>query len=86
MNTKNVNTYNVKSIIANYLKMLEDLNYEILEQLNKMLIDEQYESINDDVQFALDNNFCNGEQLLRGLLGVLEEMDLIPNCEEPRRK
>ena len=86
MNTKTVNTYNVKSKIANFLERLEDLNYEIVEQLNKMLIDEQYESINDDVQFALDNNFCNGEHLLRGLLEVVEEMDLIPNCEEPSQE
>ena len=60
-----------KSKIEGYLNTLETVNGEVLELLNKMLCDDDYENIREDVQHTLDGNFCRGQHLLTGLIDVL---------------
>ena len=64
--------YHIKSIIANYITILEKTNAETLDYLNELLNNEDCENIKDDIQYALDNDFCKGEHLLKGLLETIE--------------
>ena len=80
INMKTLNGY--KNKLAAYLSALENLNAEICKTLNEMLVNDNYKDIEDDVQYTLDNNFCNSENLLHGLLEACEESQSDSDNEE----
>ena len=63
-----------KKQIASHLSSLEKVNGAALALLNKMLCDSDFNNIQDDVYYVLNNNFCNGEHLLTGFMEVMDEM------------
>jgi len=71
MNKTNLRYY--QGQLLKSLTALEAANAEAVEILNKMLLNNEVNNISDDIEYALDNDFCKGENLLRGFLEVIDE-------------
>lgn len=69
MKTPKISNYRQK--LSACLTKLDEANSEALQLMNAMLCDDDCNIVRDDVQYALNNNFSNGSQLLTGLLDVL---------------
>ena len=63
-----------KRQLDSHLKNIEKANGAALALMNKMLCDSDFNDIQEDVVFALNNDFCGGEHLLTGLIEVMERM------------
>ena len=64
-----------KKQIESHLRDIEKANGAVIALMNKMVCDSDFNDIQDDVIYALNDDFSRGEHLLVGLLEVMERMN-----------